>query len=192
MDILVAGTLLLVLLPLIALIAILVRWKLGAPVLFTQTRVGYKTKLFKIYKFRTMANRNGPDGAPLPDAQRMTPFGTFLRNASLDELPQLINVLKGDLSLVGPRPLLVEYIPLYSETQKRRHEVHPGITGWAQVNGRNNITWFEKFRLDVEYVDRKSLLFDLKILVLTLFKVLKRSDISQTNRATADKFNGSN
>ena len=191
-DVAVAGALLLVLLPLMIVIAILVRWKLGAPILFTQTRVGFETKLFKIYKFRTMANRNGPDGEPLPDAERMTTFGTFLRNTSLDELPQLINVLKGDLSLVGPRPLLVEYVPLYSETQNRRHEVRPGITGWAQVNGRNNISWQEKFRLDVEYIDRGSLLFDFQILVLTFVKVVRRSDISQNDRATADKFNGHN
>ncbi len=191
-DVIVAGVLLLFLLPLLILLAILVRWKLGAPVLFTQTRVGFQKKLFKIYKFRTMANRHGPDGEPLPDAERMTTFGTILRNTSLDELPQLINVLKGDLSLVGPRPLLVEYIPLYSETQNRRHDVRPGITGWAQVNGRNNISWDEKFRLDVEYVERRSLLFDFRILALTFVKVLRRSDISQNDRATADKFNGNN
>jgi sugar transferase EpsL len=176
--------------PLIVLLALLVRIKLGAPIFFCQTRPGLHGKPFKMYKFRTMTNERDVDGNLLPDEQRLTPFGKFLRSTSLDELPELINVLKGEMSLVGPRPLLMEYLPLYSPEQARRHEVRPGITGWAQVNGRNAISWEDKFKLDVWYVDNQSLWLDLKILWMTFAKVFKREGISQDGQATASKFTG--
>jgi len=163
---------------------------MGFPLLFRQIRPGYKSKPFILYKFRTMREANGPDGAPLPDAERLTVLGRFLRLTSLDELPQLWNVLRGDLSLVGPRPLLMQYLALYTPEQARRHEVKPGITGWAQVNGRNAISWEEKFSYDVWYVDHSSLWLDLKILMLTLTKVLRQSGITQVGHATMPEFTG--
>lgn len=177
-------------LPLLLLIA-LIRRKLGSPVFFRQTRPGLHGQPFEMVKFRTMTDACGPDGALLPDAERLTPFGRFLRSTSLDELPELWNVLKGDMSLVGPRPLLMEYLPLYSPEQARRHAVRPGVTGWAQVNGRNAISWEEKFALDTWYVDHQSLLLDMKILWLTVKKVLVREGISAAGEATMGKFTGS-
>ena len=177
--------------PIIVLTTLLVRIKIGAPVLFTQERPGLHGKAFRIYKFRTMINKKDADGNLLPDADRLVPFGRFLRSTSLDELPELINVLKGDMSLVGPRPLLKEYLDRYTLEQARRHEVKPGITGWAQVNGRNAISWEDKFKLDVWYVDNQSLWLDIKILWMTLVKVFKREGISQEGQDTMEKFRGS-
>ena len=185
-----AVALLLLCLPLLAL-TLLVRRKLGRPAFFRQVRPGLHGKPFEMVKFRSMTDARGPDGALLPDADRLTPFGRLLRSSSLDELPGLWNVLKGDMSLVGPSPLLVEYLPLYSPTQARRHEVRPGITGWAQVNGRNALGWEEKFALDVWYVDHRSLWLDLKILWLTVKKVLVRDGISAAGEATMARFTGS-
>jgi lipopolysaccharide/colanic/teichoic acid biosynthesis glycosyltransferase len=182
--------LLLMIFPL-ALLAWVVRIKLGRPVFFTQVRPGLHAKPFRMVKFRTMTDAHGPDGVLLPDAQRLTPFGRFLRSSSLDELPELWNVLKGEMSLVGPRPLLMEYLPLYSPEQARRHEVRPGITGWAQVNGRNAISWTDKFALDVWYVDHRSLWLDVRILWRTVRKVLVRDGISEAGEATMSKFTGS-
>ena len=167
-----------------------VRRKLGRPVFFRQTRPGLHGRQFEMVKFRTMTDVRGPDDKLLPDAERLTTFGRFLRASSLDELPELWNVLKGDMSLVGPRPLLMEYLPLYSPEQARRHEAHPGITGWAQVNGRNALSWEEKFKLDVWYVDHRSLWLDVKILCLTVRKVLMREGISADGEATMSKFTG--
>ena len=190
-DIVVSACALLVLaLPLLVVIW-MVRRKLGSPVFFTQVRPGMHGKPFKMVKFRSMTSERGTDGELLPDAVRLTPFGRFLRSTSLDELPELWNVLKGDMSLVGPRPLLMEYLPLYSPEQARRHEVRPGITGWAQVNGRNAISWEDKFKLDVWYVDHCSLWLDIKILWLTVKKVLVREGISAAGEATMGKFTGS-
>ena len=169
----------------------MVRRKLGSPVFFTQVRPGMHGKPFKMVKFRSMTSERGTDGELLPDAVRLTPFGRFLRSTSLDELPELWNVLKGDMSLVGPRPLLMEYLPLYSLEQARRHEVRPGITGWAQVNGRNALDWEAKFKLDVWYVDHRSLWLDIKILWLTVKKVLVREGISAAGEATMGEFTGS-
>lgn len=191
-DLIVTATGLLVIWPLILLLALLVRIKIGSPVLFRQKRPGLHGRPFAMLKFRTMTNEVDVDGKVLPDAIRLVPFGRFLRTTSLDELPELFNVLKGDMSLVGPRPLLMEYLPLYTPEQARRHKVRPGITGWAQVNGRNAITWEEKFKLDVWYVDNRSFWLDLKILWLTLAKVFKREGISQEGQATMEKFTGSN
>ena len=182
-------TLLLLAFPLLVMCWLINR-KLGSPVLFHQVRPGLKGKPFNMIKFRTMTNECDPDGNLLPDSQRLTSFGRFLRTTSLDELPGLWNVLKGDMSLVGPRPLLMEYLPLYNEEQARRHEVRPGITGWAQVNGRNAISWEEKFKLDVWYVDNQSFFFDIKILALTILKVIKRDGISAQGEATMTKFEG--
>jgi len=182
--------LLLLCLPLLAL-TLLVAAKLGRPAFFRQVRPGLQGKPFEMVKFRTMTDARGPDGALLPDADRLTPFGRFLRASSLDELPELWNVLKGDMSLVGPRPLLMEYLPLYSPEQARRHEVRPGITGWAQVNGRNAIGWEDKFTLDVWYVDHRSLWLGVKILWLTVKKVLVREGISADGEATMGRFTGS-
>ena len=190
-DILGAVFGLLILLPIIVTLAWQVRRKLGSPVLFRQTRPGLHGKPFQLIKFRTMRNAIGLDGRPLPDSERMTSFGSFLRSASLDELPELWNVLKGDMSLVGPRPLLMEYLPLYSLEQARRHELRPGVTGWAQVNGRNALSWDEKFRLDVWYVDNHSFWLDLKILSLTVKKVLVREGISAAGEVTMTYFTGS-
>ncbi|MDT3671422.1 MAG: sugar transferase [Aromatoleum sp.] len=189
-DIVLASLALLLLgLPLLFLIGQVHR-KLGSPVFFHQTRPGLRGEPFQMLKVRTMTDARGPDGQQLPDAERLTPFGRLLRSTSLDELPELWNVLKGDMSLVGPRPLLMEYLPLYTAEQRRRHEVRPGITGWAQVNGRNALSWDEKFRLDVWYVDNHSFLLDLKILFLTVRKVFKREGISAAGEATMPKFTG--
>lgn len=168
-----------------------VRRKLGKPAFFRQTRPGLKGQPFNMVKFRTMTDERGPDGQLLPDADRLTPFGRFLRASSLDELPELWNVLKGDMSLVGPRPLLMSYLSLYSAEQSRRHEVRPGITGWAQINGRNALSWEEKFRLDVWYVNNRSMWLDLKILLLTIKKVVVREGISSAGEATMAAFTGS-
>ena len=189
-DIVIAAlALLLLAIPLLVLIW-QVRRKLGSPVFFRQTRPGLDGRPFQMIKFRTMTDAHGPDGQLQPDADRLTPFGRFLRSTSLDELPELFNVLKGDMSLVGPRPLLMEYLPLYSPAQRRRHEVRPGITGWAQVNGRNALSWEEKFKLDVWYVEHRSLWLDIKILWLTVRKVLVREGISADGEATMSKFTG--
>lgn len=179
------------LLPVIVAVAILVRLKLGSPVLFRQIRPGMDGAPFEMVKFRTMLDRVDNSGKALPDDQRMTRFGSFLRSASLDELPELWNVLKGEMSLVGPRPLLMEYLPLYSDEQYRRHNVRPGVTGWAQVNGRNAISWEDKFKLDVWYVDNRSFWLDLKILFLTIKKVLFRDGISGEGEVTMSRFTGS-
>jgi lipopolysaccharide/colanic/teichoic acid biosynthesis glycosyltransferase len=173
------------------LMSILIRFLLGSPVLFQQTRPGRYGKSFKMIKFRTMTDARDASGRLLPDSERLTPFGSFLRSSSLDELPELWSVLKGDMSLVGPRPLLMEYLPLYTPHQARRHEVRPGITGWAQVNGRNSLSWEEKFDLDVWYVDNQSFLLDMKILLMTVKKVLLREGISASGEATMSKFTGS-
>ena len=175
----------------IVFIAWQVRRKLGSPVLFKQVRPGLNGKPFKMFKFRTMTDERGPNGALLPDAQRLTSFGRYLRASSLDELPEMWNVLRGEMSLVGPRPLLMEYLPLYSPEQARRHEVSPGITGWAQVNGRNAISWVDKFALDVWYVDHRNLWLDVRILWLTLCKVFIRDGISARGEATMPRFEGS-
>lgn len=182
---------LLLLLPIIVIVAWQIRRKLGSPVLFRQVRPGLNGKPFEMIKFRTMLDALDAEGNPLPDSERMTPFGRFLRSCSLDELPELWNVLKGDMSLVGPRPLLMEYLPLYTPEQYRRHEVRPGVSGWAQVNGRNALSWEEKFRLDVWYVDNRSFWFDLKIIFLTLKKVVVRDGINAEGEATMPKFTGS-
>lgn len=190
-DLSLALLVLLIFSPLILLLALVVGLSLGRPVLFKQIRPGMNEIPFKMFKFRTMLDVLDSDGQPLPDAQRLTKLGSVLRSTSLDELPGLWNVLKGDMSLVGPRPLLMEYLPLYSDEQSRRHDVKPGITGWAQVNGRNAISWEQKFELDVWYVKNQSFWLDLKILFLTLIKVFKRDDISQQGQATMTKFQGS-
>jgi len=190
-DVVASGIGLLVLSPVILIVALLIRQKLGSPVLFRQTRPGLNGKPFEMVKFRTMLDATDKNGNPLPDEQRMTQFGSFLRSTSLDELPELWNVLKGDMSLVGPRPLLMEYLPLYSKEQYRRHEVRPGVTGWAQVNGRNAISWEDKFQLDVWYVDNRSLWLDLKILFLTVKRVLVRDGISGDGEVTMSRFTGS-
>lgn len=176
--------------PVLLVVAVLVYIKLGSPIIFKQDRPGKDGKVFKMYKFRTMLDSYNKFGEPLPDEERLTKFGKILRSTSLDELPELINVIKGDMSLVGPRPLLVEYLELYSEEQNRRHDVRPGITGWAQVNGRNSIGWNEKLNLDVEYVDNLSFLLDIKILFLTVYKVFKRDGINQDGNVTIEKFTG--
>lgn len=181
---------LIVLLPVVLLVACGVRWRLGAPIFFCQERPGLQGKPFKMVKFRSMRDVFDANGNPLPDSKRMTPFGSFLRSSSLDELPELWNVLKGEMSLVGPRPLLMEYLPLYSAEQYRRHEVRPGVTGWAQINGRNALSWKEKFELDVWYVDNQSFWLDLKIIFLTIKKVLVRDGISADGEATMSKFTG--
>lgn len=192
LDIIIAAAALVLLSPVLLLLAWQIRRKLGTPVLFRQVRPGRGGIPFVMYKFRTMRDAADENGRPLPDAERLTPFGRKLRAASMDELPELWNVLKGDMSLVGPRPLLMEYLPLYNAEQRRRHLVRPGITGWAQVNGRNAISWPEKFRLDVWYVENRSLLLDMKILFLTVKKVLDRSGINSEGEATAAKFTGNN
>lgn len=189
-DIVIAGIALILLSPILIFVIWQVRRKMGSPVLFRQIRPGRNAKPFEMIKLRTMGNAKDNDGNLLPDAERLTSFGKLLRATSLDELPELWNVLKGDMSLVGPRPLLMEYLALYTPEQARRHEVRPGITGWAQVNGRNALSWDEKFRLDVWYVDHASFWLDLKILYLTVKKVLLREGISAEGQATAEKFRG--
>jgi lipopolysaccharide/colanic/teichoic acid biosynthesis glycosyltransferase len=183
------GLLLLLLLPLVLLAAV-VRLKLGSPVLFHQVRPGLHGRPFAMVKFRTMTDTRDQGGHHLPDAERLTALGSLLRSSSLDELPELWNVLRGEMSLVGPRPLLMEYLPLYSPDQARRHEVRPGITGWAQINGRNTVSWDERFRLDVWYVDHRSLWLDLKILWLTVRKVVVREGINAQGQATMPRFTG--
>lgn len=184
-----AGALLL-LSPLLLVVALLVRMKLGSPVLFRQMRPGRNGEAFAMLKFRSMTDARDMNGALLPDAQRLTSFGKFLRNSSLDELPGLWNIVRGEMSLVGPRPLLMEYLPLYTAEQARRHDVRPGLTGWAQINGRNALKWEEKFALDCWYVDHRSLWLDIRILVLTMVKVLRRADISADGEATMPRFTG--
>lgn len=190
-DFVIAAVVLVLLSPLILVLICMIRVKLGTPVFFRQQRPGVDGAPFMMIKFRTMRDAVDAHGNPLPDAERMTSFGSFLRACSLDELPELWNVLKGEMSLVGPRPLLMEYLPLYTAEQARRHEVRPGITGWAQVNGRNAISWEEKFKLDVWYVDHQSFWLDIKILFLTVKKVLVREGISASGEATMSKFMGS-
>jgi lipopolysaccharide/colanic/teichoic acid biosynthesis glycosyltransferase len=189
-DVVLALAALVVLAPLLLCVAILIRGRMGGPVLFQQVRAGVGGRPFTLAKFRTMLHALGPDGRPLPDAQRLTRLGALLRATSVDELPQLWNVLRGDMSLVGPRPLLMEYLPLYSPVQARRQDVKPGLTGWAQVNGRNALSWEEKFALDVWYVDHQSLWLDLKILLLTVKKVLRPEGINQREGVTMEPFRG--
>lgn len=188
LDFVTATILLGILSPLLLALTILVRWKLGAPVFFRQQRPGRDGQPFWMYKFRTMTDARDAAGQLLPDSQRLTRFGKFLRATSLDELPELWNVIRGEMSLVGPRPLLIQYLPLYSSEQSRRHDVMPGITGWAQVNGRNSLSWEEKFACDVWYVDNLSLWLDLKILWLTVFRVIRRDGISAAGSATMPPF----
>ena len=190
-DCVVAGGALVVLSPILLAVALLVRVKLGSPVLFRQQRPGLHGQPFMMMKFRTMGDAFDCDGQPLPDAERLTRFGRWLRTSSLDELPELINILRGDMSLVGPRPLLMRYLPLYSPEQARRHEVQPGLTGWAQINGRNALSWDEKFALDLWYVENRSFLLDVRILWLTALKVVKREGISSAGEATMPPFTGS-
>lgn len=190
-DLVLAGAALILFSPVMLCVAVLVRTKLGSPILFSQMRPGRNGKPFIMKKFRTMRDAAGPDGTPLPDCERLTPFGRILRSTSLDELPELVNVIKGDMSLVGPRPLLMEYLPLYSKRQARRHEVRPGITGWAQVNGRNAVSWPERFELDVWYVENRSMLLDMKILFMTVKNVLKKEGVCQPGQATMQPFTGS-
>ncbi|MCL4263424.1 MAG: sugar transferase [Anaerolineae bacterium] len=190
-DFIVALTAVILLLPLWLILTLLVRFKLGAPVLFRQQRPGWHGRPFFILKFRTMTNGRDAAGNLLPDADRLTPFGRFLRSTSLDELPELLNVLKGEMSLVGPRPLLMHYLPLYTPEQIRRHEVRPGMTGWAQVNGRNTLTWEEKFQHDLWYIDHHTFLLDMKIIFLTLVKIVQRQNINQQGQATVEYFHGS-
>ncbi len=189
-DLAVALLALIALSPLIAVTAMLVRMKLGKPVVFAQLRPGLGGEAFRMFKFRTMLDVLNQDGNPLPDADRLTPFGRLLRSTSIDELPGLFNVVRGDISLVGPRPLLMQYLPLYSPEQARRHEVRPGLTGWAQVNGRNALSWDEKFAYDIWYVDNRSFLLDLRILWMTVKKVLFREGISADGEATMQAFTG--
>ncbi|QTX33808.1 sugar transferase [Aminithiophilus ramosus] len=189
-DVVASGLGLLLLSPLLAVVALLVRRYLGSPVLFRQQRPGLGGRPFFMYKFRTMTNERDAEGKLLPDEKRLTPFGRFLRSTSIDELPELINVFSGDMSLVGPRPLLMAYLDRYTAHQMRRHEVKPGITGWAQVNGRNTLGWEEKFDLDVWYVDNGSFCLDVKILALTVAKVVRREGISSEKHATMEEFRG--
>lgn len=189
-DISLATTALVVLCPVLVGVCVLVRWKLGSPVLFRQVRPGMHGKPFEMVKFRTMLDAVDAQGNVLPDHERLTPFGRFLRSTSIDELPELWNVLKGDMSLVGPRPLLMEYLPLYSPEQATRHNLKPGMTGWAQINGRNAISWEDKFKLDVWYVDNQSLWLDIRIIFLTIKKVVIRDGISADGEATMSRFTG--
>lgn len=191
LDLLVSLSLIIVLAPVILLVALLLKCVLGA-VLFRQERPGLNERIFTLYKFKTMSDERDENGNLLPDEFRLKPFGKAIRSLSLDELPQLFNVLKGDMSLIGPRPLLVKYLPLYNETQKHRHDVRPGITGWAQVNGRNDISWEKKFELDLFYVENCSFALDAKIALMTMVRVFQRSGISKSGNATSDEFNGKN
>lgn len=190
LDIISSLLAIIILSPLLAATAVLVKTKLGSPVLFKQERPGKDEKIFTLMKFRTMTDERDENGELLPDEVRLTKFGKFLRSTSIDELPELFNILKGDMSVIGPRPLLVEYIPRYNEHQHRRHEVRPGLSGWAQVNGRNSISWEEKFDLDVEYVDNYSFAMDVKILFMTVLNVLKKEGISSETSATMEVFMG--
>ena len=190
LDFILAFLLIIIFSPIILIVALLVKLKLGSPILFTQERPGLNGKIFRIYKFRTMSDERDSKGDLLSDELRLKGFGKLIRKSSLDELPQLFNVLKGEMSFVGPRPLLVEYLKLYNQEQAKRHNVKPGITGWAQVNGRNAISWEEKFKLDVYYVEHISFMLDCKILYMTFFKVLKRKDINSNTNITMEKFTG--
>lgn len=189
-DKVLALILIILFLPIYTVVSLLILLKMGRPILFKQKRPGYKENIFKVYKFRTMTNEKDKDGNLLPDDKRIIGIGKFIRSTSLDELPQLLNVLKGEMSFVGPRPLLAEYLPLYSDIQKKRHNTKPGITGWAQVNGRNAISWEKKFEYDIWYVENRSFWLDMKILWLTFLKVIKRSDINSSVAATMEKFEG--
>ena len=191
-DIIFSLTVLIMLSPIFLIIAILVKIKLGGPIFFVQERIGMYNRPFKMYKFRTMRNTKDSSGNLLSDNERLTKFGKILRSTSLDELPEFFNILRGEMSLIGPRPLLPEYLPLYSGEQIKRHNVLPGLTGWAQINGRNSISWTEKFELDVWYVENWSLKLDLKIFFLTIVKVIKREDINQESTVTMEAFNGNN
>jgi len=191
-DLVVSASALVIFLPVLLSVFLIIRTKLGSPVYFHQTRPGLNGQPFVMVKFRTMKDAVDNSGNQLPDSVRLTVFGRFLRSTSLDELPELWNVLKGDMSLVGPRPLLMEYLPLYTSEQSRRHEVRPGITGWAQVNGRNAISWQEKFKLDVWYVDNRSFVLDVKILIMTIMKVLKREGVVSEGLSTTENFQGNN
>lgn len=190
MDFILSLIAIIILSPIMLIVALLVRVKLGSPVLFKQKRPGLNERIFTIYKFRTMTDKRDENGGMLPDEVRLTKFGKFLRSTSLDELPELFNILKGDMSIVGPRPLLVQYLPLYNEYQKRRHEVRPGLSGWAQINGRNSISWEDKFNLDVEYVDNVSFIGDWKIIILTFIKVFIKEGINSESAATMEPFEG--
>lgn len=190
MDILLSTCALVILAPILLITAVLVRAKLGSPVIFCQERPGKNEQIFTLYKFRTMTEERDESGNLLPDEMRLTKFGRLLRSTSLDEIPELWNILKGDMSLVGPRPLLVKYLSLYNASQKHRHDVRPGLTGWAQINGRNDISWEEKFKLDVWYVDHISLILDIKIIFSTVGKVLRREGVSASGAATTDEFYG--
>ena len=190
-DLVIAVPSVIIFLPVIVLIGLLVRMRIGSPVFFCQVRPGLHGMPFVIYKFRTMMDERDRNGNMLPDGERLTRLGRFLRKTSMDELPELFNVIKGDMSIVGPRPLLMQYLDRYTPEQARRHEVKPGITGWAQVNGRNAISWEDKFKLDVWYVDNMSLGLDMKIIAMTIWKILKREGINQPGHATAEKFKGS-
>ncbi len=189
-DKILALILIVIFFPIIIITAILIFFKIGTPILFKQQRPGLHERVFGIYKFRTMTNEKDSNNNLLPDEERLTKFGKFIRKTSLDELPQLFNVLKGDMSFVGPRPLLIEYLDLYNDEQSKRHNVKPGITGWAQVNGRNAISWEQKFKYDVWYVENQSFMLDIKILWMTFLKVIKRSDISSDSSVTMEKFKG--
>lgn len=192
LDLIISFFLIILLFPVFCFISLQVRKNLGSPVFFQQTRPGLDGKPFEMVKFRTMKDARGQDGKPLPDSERLTPFGNRLRNSSLDELPELWNVLKGEMSLVGPRPLLMQYLPLYSKEQSRRHDVRPGITGWAQVNGRNSISWEQKFQHDIWYVDNQNFWLDIKIIFLTVKKVFKREGINNSDNLTMPRFKGNN
>lgn len=192
LDIILARIGLIILSPLLLIVSILIKIKLGSPIFFTQDRVGKNNKVFKIIKFRTMKDIKDEKGNLITESERRTYFGNKLRDMSIDEIPELINILKGDMSLVGPRPLLVDYLPYYNEEQIKRHNVLPGLTGWAQINGRNSITWSEKFKLDLWYVNNYSLMLDTKILFLTIYKVIKREGINQGIEVTMERFNGMN
>jgi lipopolysaccharide/colanic/teichoic acid biosynthesis glycosyltransferase len=191
LDVIVAGLALVMSVAILPVLVLLVRSRLGPPALFVQSRPGLHGRPFRMFKLRSMRDAHGPDGLPLPDDQRLTPFGAWLRSTSLDELPEFWNVLKGEMSLIGPRPLLMSYLQLYDAEQRRRHEMPPGITGWAAVNGRNALSWDDKFQLDLWYVDNWSLWLDVKILLLTLWQVCKREGISQPGHVTAEPFRGS-
>jgi len=191
-DILLAVVLIIVFMPFYIVVSLLILTKMGNPIIFRQLRPGLNSEIFGIYKYRTMTNEKDTNGELLSDDKRLVGIGKFIRSVSLDELPQIFNVLKGEMSFVGPRPLLIEYLPLYNDIQKTRHDVKPGITGWAQVNGRNAISWEQKFEYDVWYVENQSFCLDIKILWMTFLKVIKRSDISSNSSATMEKFEGSN
>lgn len=189
-DIVFSSILIILFAPIFVMVSLLILVTMGRPILFVQSRPGYKEEIFGIYKFRTMSNETDENGELLPDSQRLHGVGKFIRSTSLDELPQLFNVLKGEMSFVGPRPLLVEYLPLYDEKQRARHDVKPGITGWAQVNGRNAISWEQKFEHDIWYVKHQSFFLDMKILWMTMIKLFKRSGISSASSVTMEKFKG--